>query len=31
MTGIIVLDEEAKTDEAIGTYPDMKTIEQRLE
>ena len=31
MTGIIVLDEEAKTDDAIGTYPDQKTIEQRLE
>ena len=31
MTGIILLDEEAKTDDAIGTYPDQKTIEQRLE
>ncbi|DAC41053.1 MAG TPA: RNA-guided pseudouridylation complex pseudouridine synthase subunit Cbf5, partial [Candidatus Poseidoniales archaeon] len=31
MTGTILLDEEAKTDDAIGTYPDQKTIEQRLE
>ena len=31
MSGIIVLDEEAETDDAIGTYPDQRTIEQRLE
>ena len=31
MTGTIVLDESAMTDDAIGTYPDQKTIEQRLE
>ncbi len=31
MSGTIVLDDEAKTDDAIGTYPDQKTIEQRLE
>ena len=31
MSGTIVLDESAVTDDAIGTYPDQKTIEQRLE
>jgi H/ACA ribonucleoprotein complex subunit 4 len=31
MSGNIILDDEAKTDDAIGTYPDQKTIEQRLE
>lgn len=31
MSGTIVLDESAMTDDAIGTYPDQKTIEQRLE
>ena len=31
MPGIIELDKEAKTDDAIGAYPDQKTIEQRLE
>ena len=31
MSGTIVLDDEATTDDAIGTYPDQKTIEQRLE
>ena len=31
MSGIIVLDREAETDDAIGTYPDQRTIEQRLE
>ncbi|MBT5281033.1 MAG: RNA-guided pseudouridylation complex pseudouridine synthase subunit Cbf5 [Euryarchaeota archaeon] len=27
----MILDEKASTDEALGTYPDQKTIEQRLE
>ena len=27
----MILDEKASTDEALGTYPDLKTIEQRLE
>jgi len=27
----IILDDAASTDDAIGTYPDQKTIEQRLE
>ena len=27
----MILDENASTDEALGTYPDQKTIEQRLE
>jgi len=31
MSGIMVLDAEAETDDAIGTYPDRRTIEQRLE
>ncbi|MEC7168615.1 MAG: RNA-guided pseudouridylation complex pseudouridine synthase subunit Cbf5, partial [Candidatus Thermoplasmatota archaeon] len=31
MSGIIELDKEAKTDDAIGAYPDQKSIEQRLE
>ena len=31
MSGTIVLDDSAVTDDAIGTYPDQKTIEQRLE
>lgn len=31
MSGTIVLDDEATTDDAIGIYPDQKTIEQRLE
>ena len=31
MSGTIVLDDSAVTDDAIGTYPDLKTIEQRLE
>lgn len=31
MSGNIILDDEAKTDDALGTYPDQKTIEQRLE
>ena len=31
MSGTIVLDESAVTDDAIGTYQDQKTIEQRLE
>ncbi len=31
MTKTIILDDAASTDDAIGTYPDQKTIEQRLE
>ena len=31
MSKTIVLDDAASTDDAIGTYPDQKTIEQRLE
>ena len=31
MSKTIILDDAASTDDAIGTYPDQKTIEQRLE
>ena len=31
MSKTIILDDAAVTDDAIGTYPDQKTIEQRLE
>ena len=31
MSKTIILDDDASTDDAIGTYPDHKTIEQRLE
>jgi len=31
VTKTIILDDAASTDDAIGTYPDQKTIEQRLE
>ena len=31
MNKTIILDHAASTDDAIGTYPDQKTIEQRLE
>ena len=31
MSKTIILDDAASTDDAIGTYPDHKTIEQRLE